>query len=555
MFPLRFPALVFLLLPGSVMGQAAGPSDSLPGRPITSELVVRHCSACHTRDSTGRMSRLSYLRKAPEGWQTSVRRMATLNGVELEPDAAREIVRYLANQHGLAPEEANPGRFEVERRMIDYTYAADKDTESTCKACHSMGRVLLQRRTREEWELLVAMHRGYYPTVDFQGFRRFGPPPDSGDGRHPMDKAIEHLAKAFPLETPAWRAWSATMRPPRLAGTWLLSGQEPGAGPIHGRVIISADPARPDEFTTDITYQYARDGRRVSRRGRALIYTGFQWRGRSLAGNAEASALREVMTVDRDWQTISGRWFTGGYDELGPDVTLRRLGRDAVVLGVEPQALGRGGGEQEVRIYGANFPSAVAAGAVDLGPGVRVTGVTGSGDRLTVRVRVDSAAAIGRRDGFVAGAPVKDALVIYDQVHRLRIAPQAGMARVGGVAFPKQLQQFDATGWHDGPDGKPGTGDDLPLGSVPVTWSLEEYSVTYDDDDLKYVGTIDRNGLFTPAPDGPNPERSGQRNNVGDVWVVARYTPPGGGAAVTGRAHLLVTVPLYMRWEPWRAAP
>ena len=116
------------------------------------------------------------------------------------------------------------------------------------------------------------------------------------------------------------------MRPPRLAGTWLLSGQEPGAGPIHGRVLISADPARPDEFTTEITWQYARDGRRVSRRGRALIYTGFQWRGRSLAGNAEESALREVMTVDRDWQTISGRWCTGGYDELGPDVTLRRLG-------------------------------------------------------------------------------------------------------------------------------------------------------------------------------------------------------------------------------------
>ena len=129
------------------------------------------------------------------------------------------------------------------------------------------------------------------------------------------------------------------------------------------------------------------------------------------------------------------------------------------------------------------------------------------------------------------------------------------MARVGGVVFPRQLQQFDATGWHDGPDGKPGTGDDLPLGSVPVAWSLEEYSVTYDDDDLKYVGTIDQKGLFTPAPDGPNPERSGQRNNVGDVWVVARYTPPGGGAAVTGRAHLLVTVPLYMRWEPWRATP
>jgi quinohemoprotein amine dehydrogenase len=54
-----------------------------------------------------------------------------------------------------------------------------------------------------------------------------------------------------------------------------------------------------------------------------------------------------------------------------------------------------------------------------------------------------------------------------------------------------------------------------------------------------------------PALDGPNPERHGNRNNVGDVWVIATHERAG-AAALRARAHLLVTVPLYMRWEPWR---
>lgn len=82
---------------------------------------------------------------------------------------------------------------------------------------------------------------------------------------------------------------------------------------------------------------------------------------------------------------------------------------------------------------------------------------------------------------------------------------------------------------------------------------MEEYSATLDDDDIQYVGTLDQSGRFEPALDGPNPARTGSRNNVGDVWVVATYTPPGTTESLRARAHLIVTVPLYMRWEPWRA--
>ncbi len=124
------------------------------------------------------------------------------------------------------------------------------------------------------------------------------------------------------------------------------------------------------------------------------------------------------------------------------------------------------------------------------------------------------------------------------------------MARVGGAVFPKMFAQFEAMAYSNGADGKPDTKDDLALGSVDATWTIEEYTATFDDDDRKFVGEIDGvKGLFTPALDGPNPARSGNRNNVGDVWVIATHTPAAGGAPVRARAHLVVTVPLYMRWD------
>ncbi len=70
-----------------------------------------------------------------------------------------------------------------------------------------------------------------------------------------------------------------------------------------------------------------------------------------------------------------------------------------------------------------------------------------------------------------------------------------------------------------------------------MKWSLEEYTATFDDDDLKFVGTLDQTGLFTPNVDGPNPSRTGNRNNIGDVWVVAEVTPDGAGRSRCGHGR------------------
>ncbi|MGY8779760.1 MAG: hypothetical protein ACKVIN_16770, partial [Longimicrobiales bacterium] len=79
----------------------------------------------------------------------------------------------------------------------------------------------------------------------------------------------------------------------------------------------------------------------------------------------------------------------------------------------------------------------------------------------------------------------------------------------------------------------------------------EEYATTFGDDDIQFVGAMGQNGVFNPALDGPNPDRVGNRNNIGDVWVVATHRDASGEER-SARSHLIVTVPLYMRFEPWR---
>ena len=557
-------SLLVTLLAGAVTGQQPAAPTAKPdeGIPIADGTVRKACGTCHRPDDKGQLSRISFQRRTPEGWQSSIQRMAALNGLNIDPATAREVVKYLSNNLGLAPEEARPAAWEAERRLIDYKYTASADAEFACIQCHSMGRVISQRRTRSEWDLLIAMHRGWYPLVDNQVFRRNGPPPrdPSADGRppdlrHPVEKAIDHLAPAFPLTTPEWTAWSATMRPARLDGTWTLSGWDTGKGAIYGRVTITADPASPDEFTTAITYRAARTGEIVTRTGRTVIYTGFQWRGRSTTAAGAESALREVMFVDRDWRQIEGRWFMGGYDEVGLDVRLERVGGETRVLGTDRTALKQGASGQELKIYGANIPAGLRPADVDLGPGLTVSRIVSvTPEVVTATVDVAAGAAPGARDLFVAGASKSKALAVFDRIDAIKVKPDWTMARVGGSTFPKMLAQFEAWAFHNGADGRPDTPDDVNLGLVDAAWSMEEFAATYDDDDIKHVGTLDAaTGRFTPAVDGPNPARKGSRNNIGDVWVVARVAGDAGAgkpaATLRARAHLLVTVPLYMRFD------
>src|SRR2546422_2720223 len=562
--------------PAEASAQSPAQNDGIP---VQNDLVRARCGSCHKSDDKGRMSRISYRRATPENWERTIKRMVTLNKVNLNPADARTILKYLSDHHGLAPEEERPIAFEAERRMIEYTYDKDKDTSDTCSSCHTMARALSERRTKEEWELLVAMHRGYYPLVDNQpmnngqGFRRTravqtepGPDGRPPDNRHPMEKAIEHLTKALPLTTPDWSTWSAAMQTPKLAGRWAFTGTAAGKGAVYGTVAITADSSAADAFSTETRYTVARTGETVTRTGKALVYTGYQWRGRGAAPGA-TEPWREVLFIERDWKTMWGRWYTGSYDETGIDVTLVRLTSEPVIFDSSVSAVKTPSAKTAVKIFGANLPTTVKAEGIAFGQGVTVARIVSARpDELAIDVDVAANAPIGPRDVSIAGTVKPSALVVYDKIDGIKVLPQAGMARVGGNVFPKQLQQFEAVGMNNGPDGKPDTPDDVNLGLVNVKWSVEEYTATFGDDDLQFVGTLDQNGLFTPNVDGPNPKRSGNRNNVGDVWVVAEFvdndpsTSSGSPRAesrgdakpmpkmLRARAHLLVTVPLYMAW-------
>ena len=549
---------------------AALEEKSDEGIPVTSDLVKRKCASCHRADEKGRLTRISYRRTTPEGWEQTIKRMITLNNLAFEPAEARDVLRYLSDHHGLAPEEAKPAAFEVERRQIEYTYA-DKDTNELCTTCHSMGRVIWQRRTKAEWTLLLNMHRAIYPGTDTvfrrsAGRRQQTPQPGASppDNRHPMDKAIEHLSSAFPLTSPEWSAWSATMRPPQLAGRWALAGYQPGRGPVFGQVVVTQGDPNSGEFTTETTFTYARGGQTVTRRGRGLVYTGFQWRGRSSGEGTSfpvpnvSTDWREVLSVDRDWRRAEGRWFTGAYNELGLDVRLHRVGADPVVLGTAESMIKTGASGQELHLFGANLPSTASPADVNFGPGITVDRiVSATPTQMVLSVSVAPTATLGRRNLMVAGATGEASVAVYNTVDFLKVRPESGIARLGaGAAFQKQLQQFEAIAYAKGPDGKPDTKDDVELGLVDALWTIEEFTATFDDDDKNFVGEIDaETGLFTPNVDGPNPKRKNNANNFGDVWAVAAYPRSAGrdttsnARPVKGRAHLLVTVPIYMIFD------
>ena len=373
-------AIVLWFVPSAyAQAPAAATPPADEGIPVASELVRAKCGSCHRADDKMRMSRISYRRATPENWEKTIKRMVVLNHATLEPADARAILKYLADHNGLAPEEVRPITFEAERRLVDYTYDKDKDTSDTCSSCHSFARVLSERRTKQEWELLVAMHRGYYPLVDNQpmnggqGFRRScavqtepGPDGRPPDNRHPMDKALEHLTKTLPLNTPEWSGWSAAMRPAKLLGRWSVTGSMVGKGAIYGQVTITADPATPDGFVTETRYTIARTGETVSRSARPSSTRVISGEG----ATSGADAWREVLFVERDWKTMWGRWFAGAYDETGVDVKLVKAGTDTRCSARASAHCARvGAGCQD---FGSNLPVGLEPEDIGIGPGVKV---------------------------------------------------------------------------------------------------------------------------------------------------------------------------------------
>jgi quinohemoprotein amine dehydrogenase len=564
--------LLFLLLSLSFSSCAVFSQESQPapsakptsppeeGFPVRDAGTLSKCGGCHVPDAKGNMSRISWIRTTPEGWEEAIKRMVRLHGVALEPDDARKILRYLSDEQGLAPEEAKPVEYFPEHRMLDEKVPSEEVTRS-CVACHALAKPLSWRRSAEEWKLLVNTHIAFFPWVDSLNFQRpphrpgEPPPPPGTDMRPPVEQALAFLAQSGSLHSPEWAEWHASMRSPKLGGHWLVAGSQPGRGKFYGSMDVEAVSSG-ESFSTKTKLVYVKDDSALTEAGKSLVYTGYAWRGRSNADKPGAtpndpSVMREVMMLSRDQSQLEGRWFWGAYQEFGMDVKMRRATAGPTVLGVDVYSLKSGTTGGEVRVYGDHFPADISVADLDLGSGVTVKKlISHTAETIKVSVDVGSGATLGKRDVAVRNVVAPAAFAVYDHIDYLKVSPQTPLSHLGSEPHAKGYSQFDAIAYANGPDGKEGTPDDIELGPVSAKWSLEEFVATIGDDDVDFVGNLDpSSGLFTPALDGPNPKRKFSRNNYGDVWVVATFKPAGSDHSVTGRSYLIVAVPQYMRWD------
>jgi quinohemoprotein amine dehydrogenase len=526
------------------------------GYPIKNELVVAKCGTCHLQDAKGNLGRISYVRTTPEGWEESIKRMVRLNGLQIAPEEARQVLRYLADNHGLAPEEAAKIQYFNERRIQDETILPkdNEDVQHACASCHAFAKPLSWRRTPKDWDYLKAMHQAFFPSID-PSFSRLGRRPAEGEHKpEPVDVALEFIKKAAPLETAEWANWQGSVHTPKLAGKWFVSGSQPGKGKFFGEMTIAAGDGGIFTTKTDLTYA---NGQKYVESGSSIVYTGYAWRGHSKPATVgtEVDApnnVREVMMLSRDENELKGRWFWGVYQEFGMEVTMHRAAASGgALLGTDAWSLKTGSTDKTLRIFGSELPQNVTVADVDLGAGVTVSKVDSSTtDMLTVTASVDKAAIPGKRLITVKGMTLPDAFVVYDHIDFLKVLPETELARLGSEPHAKGYAQCEAIAYGNGADGKPNTEDDIVIGPVPASWKLEEFVASYGDDDIDFVGKMDeKTGLFTPSSDGPNPKRKSMRNNYGDVWAVATYKPEGEEKPLIGRAYLIVAVPEYQQWD------
>jgi quinohemoprotein amine dehydrogenase len=314
-----------------------------------------------------------------------------------------------------------------------------------------------------------------------------------------------------------------------------------------------------DEFQTRVKLVSAKDGSTLSRTGQGLVYAGYSWRGRSKGSAAGSGSpddfskeMREAMWISPDQSWAEGRWFFGEYQEFGADVKIVRASAEPALAGVDKTMLKLGSQSNRIRLIGDNLPGQVAPADLDFGSGITVKRIVShTPAEVVAEVDVAANAVPGKRDVAFRRSVLESAIAVYDRVDYIKVLPEASLARLGSDVHPKGYQQFDAVAYQRGADDKMRTADDVELGPIDVSWSVEEYLSVYGDDDKDFVGTLSPTGLFTPALDGPNPKRKFSRNNYGDVWVVAtaKNEKDKEGKPLTGRSYLVVTVPMYIHWD------
>ena len=521
-----------LALPVSVLSLVSFSSAAPEG--YLGNIVKEKCMVCHTVNSEGKVSRIDYVRKTPEGFEATVNRMQRLWGLKLTDEEKRQVIKDLSQARPLAPAETEKIMYLLTGEHGTIEQVPNETVKAACTRCHSFARVAAQRRTKEEWMKLKDTHMALNPALILQT--------RDTDWPKIATEALNWLAEKYPADTQEYREWRAAGSPRAIDGKWQVVGYQPGKGKYFGTVEFAGQGNGEYRETRNITYA---DGSESKWEGTGRLYSGYSLRSSLISGEEKAKG---VLLLQGD--VFRGKWHSLKDAGISGEETYYREGAGAAkVTDVFPAALRRGT-TATLTIRGVNLPAAIKPGDINLAGGVTVKKVvSASANAVTVEVAVGQGPDL-RGDVKAGSALGKGLVTVFDKVDYLKITPEYAVARLGGGGRDKEGVQFQALGYSNGADGKAGTGDDLSVGPLEgVQWSVKEFVNAPGDDEIKWIGSLDQQGYFTPAIDGPNPQRPMATNNAGAVTVVGKYQPPGGGKPVAGEAKLLVTVPVYRAVE------
>lgn len=501
-----------------------------PAQAADAQSIIRdRCLSCHTEtgDKATPFSRISEQRKTPEGWMMTLSRMQQQRGLVISAEEKRTLVKYLADTQGLAPEETAGLRYLLEKEP-NVVESFDQLVQETCVRCHSGARIALQRRTEDEWKHLIHFHMGQQPTAELHAGAR-----DRAWFDIALTNVAPKLAKDYPFDNEAWSNWLKAGKKD-LSGAWSISGYLPGKGNYDA--VLEAQAAGNDEYTLSVKGQYA-DGTPLNGSGKAIVYAGYEWRA-SLT--VDGVKMRQVLAAAPDGMSMQGRSFERDDEIIGGSVTAVK---GNAITALYPSYI-KQGQQTRVVIAGSNLK-----GDVTLPKGVKLVKlISRSSNRIELQIEASKRAPVGSFGISVGNSTLANALAVYDKVARVEITPSESIARIGGGGgpIPKQKSAYRALTFAAGKDGQAGTDDDVRLGYMPASWTLQPFDeIAEHDNDLAYAGTIDANGIFTPGDAGLNPARKMSTNNVGNLSVVG--TVMDGGHSVQGSAHLLVTVQKFVK--------
>ena len=259
------------------------------------------------------------------------------------------------------------------------------------------------------------------------------------------------------------------------------------------------------------------------------------------------------MFVERDWKEMSGRWFTGAYDETGIDVKLVRLGSRSGRLRLGPDGAQDGDDRPRAQDLRRQPAGERQAGRHRLRSG-RQGDAGRQRDARRDRGRGRRRARTRRSARGTSRWPARSS--------RRRWSSTTGSTASRSCRWPAWRASAAPCSRSNSSSSRPSacttgpTASRTPptisnLGMVDVKWSVEEYTATFGDDDI----AVCRRARSTRACSRrTSTDRTRSGAATGTTSATSGWSPsssPGGGTPqkpLRARAHLLVTVPVYMAW-------